>query len=157
MAKDATLGTNLVDKLLPMVARLRTTLYPAFGVRQYQVYLVRRAWSGTQRGEGTVTVVSTEEMTPRPLVTPAGGGASMVPGGLDEADNVMLTEVDLRYTEQELTGRPLLENEEWLYRIDDGHGQEIRSRWFELNGTPRTDRERDIGWAIPLHEVEVKG
>lgn len=157
MGKNATLGSNLVDKLAPTVGKLRIALYPAFGVRQYRVYLVRRSWSGTRRGEGSVTVISTEELTPRPLVTIVGGGSAMVPGGLDEADRVTLSEVDLRYAEQDLTGRPILENEEWLYRIDDGHGQMIRSRWYELNGAPIMDRERDIGWVIPLHEVEVKG
>lgn len=148
MAKDAILGNNLVDKLLPTVGKLRQSLFAKMGVRQFRVFTVRRSWSGGRRGEGTATDTAVE-LTPAPQVS-MGLTFSMEPCGLDEAGAVTLREVDLRYTEDELDGRPIAGHEEFFYRIDDGQGQSIRSRSFQLARPPFPDREESIGWIVHL-------
>lgn len=155
MAKDATLGTNLVDRLLPTIGRLRSGLLPKFGVRQFRVTIVRRQWSGGERGKGTSTVISQTVLDPPPLVS-TGGGARLLAGGQDEADRVTLSEIDLRYTEGELTGRPILEGEDLYYRIEDANGQRISPRYYLLEGDPEPDREDSIGWKLKLRRVEIQ-
>lgn len=156
MPKSATLGNNLVDQLLPTVGALRQSLNAKMGVRQYRVYVVRRTWSGARRGEGTATDVA-EELTPAPRVQ-MGLTYKLEKCGLDEAGVVVLSEVDLRYTEDDLDGHPIAANAEWFYRIDDGQGQSIRSRTFQLARPPIPDREKDIGWEIHLRpSVENDG
>jgi hypothetical protein len=148
MAKNATLGNNLVDKLLPTVGKLRTSLFAKMGVRQFRVFTVRRTWDGGRRGEGTPTETEVE-LTPPPQVSP-GLTYKMEPCGLNEAGAVILREVDLRYTEDELDGKPTAASDEFFYRIKDGQGQSIRDRAFQLARPPFPDREDTIGWIIHL-------
>jgi hypothetical protein len=148
MAKDAILGNNLVDKLLPTVGRLRTSLFAKMGVRQFRVFTVRRSWDGGRRGEGIATEVESE-LTPAPDVS-MGLSFKMEPCGLNEAGAVILREVDLRYTEDELDGQPIGGNEEFFYRIKDGQGQSIITRSFQLARPPFPDRQDSIGWIVHL-------
>jgi len=158
VAGSATLGTNLVDRLVPMVDRLRSSLYPAMGVRQYAVYLVRRRWSGARRGEGTITVLSRVELTPAPRVDFGGLRTQLEPHGFLEDGSVRLTEVSLTYTEAELTGRPLAANEEFFYKLVDAHGQASKTRYFTPTDAPlEVDREKDIGWKVSLKDCDPQG
>ena len=155
MPKLATLGTNLVDRLVPTVDRLRSSLYPKFGVRQLTVDLVLRTWSGTRRGEGTSSILSSVTLDPRPTIVETGGYRLMA-GGVDSADRLTLTEISLRYTEGELTGRPLRENDEFYYRVRDAHGQKMKTTYYQLDGDPNPDREKNIGWSVSLKRVEIQ-
>ena len=158
MGGSAILGTNLVDRLVPMTDRLRGRLNAMAGVRQYSVYRVRRTWSGARRGEGTATTTLREEVTPAPKVSFAGLKSALEPAGLLEDGGALLTEVSLTYTEAELTGRPLAANEEFLLELVDIQGQASRSRYFEPTDAPLVvDRERDIGWRVPLRRLEPQG
>jgi hypothetical protein len=148
VAKDAVLGNNLVDKLLPTVGALRSSLFASMGVRQFRVFVVRTSWDGGARGVG-VSTATEHELTPAPQVT-YGLSYRMEPCGLDEAGWVRLREVDLRYTEGELDGGDIPANETFHYRIEDGQGQAIRSRTFTLAKPPFPDREKDIGWEVHL-------
>ena len=155
MGGTAILGTNLVDRLVPMTDRLRGRLNAMAGVRQYAVYRVRRVWSGGRRGEGTATTTLREELTPAPKVDFASLRNHLEPQGLIEEGGALLTEVSLTYTEAELTGRPLGPAEEFFLRLVDIQGQGSRDRYFEPTDAPLVvDRERDIGWRVPLRRFE---
>lgn len=158
MAGSAVLGTNLVDELVPMVDELKGDLYRDMGVRQYRTYLVRRRWSGARRSEGTVTVLSRTELTPAPRVDFGGLRTQLEPHGFLEDGSVRLTEVSLTYTEAELTGRPLADNEEFFYKLVDAHGQASKTRYFTPTDAPlEVDREKNIGWRVPLKRFEPQG
>lgn len=150
----ARLGTNLVDSLVTTIDSLRTALYPDFGVRQWNVDLVRREWSGSGRGDGTVSVLSTTRLKPMPLVLGV-VDKELQPYGLDEEAEVLLKEVSLKLTEEELTGGDLSAVEEFFYKISDAHGQQLGARYYVLTQTPFPDREKDIGWILRLRRVEV--
>ncbi len=136
----STLKDNLVDKLIPTVDKLRKSLLPAMGVRQYTVSVVRRRWSGEARGEGTVAIASTMVLSPPPLlVYPNNQGAlhdALEATGKRETGTVTLLEVSLTYTEDELTGGVLAPNEEIYFRIIDDKGQGIAPRFYQLSAPP---------------------
>jgi hypothetical protein len=155
---SAILGTNLVDRLVPMTDRLRGRLNAMAGVRQYAVYRVLRTWSGGRRGEGTATTLLREELTPAPKVDFSRLRNHLEPAGLLEDGGALLTEVSLTYTEAELTGRPLAADEEFFFELVDVQGQASRTRYFEPTDAPLVvDRERDIGWRVPLRRFEPQG
>jgi len=161
MPGSATLGTNLVDSLVPdVIDELRGSLHPELGVRQFRVFVVTRTWSGEAIGEGTASDAELE-IDPQPMVKPYVGVAfsrtlmlGLEPCGLDESGSVELSEVSLTYTETELGGPPADPmRQELLYRIDDAHGQGVASRFFIPSAVPYPDREQDMGWRLLLRLV----
>jgi hypothetical protein len=158
---SATLGTNLIDSLLDVVDDLRDGLHTDFGVRQYRVFVVTRAWSGGFKGEGTAT--DTEiEIVPQPLIEAFRQGSgwsdySKEACGLDEAGEVTLSEISLTYTHPELVGPPALESSEMWVRIEDAHGQLIPDSYWQAAGAPESDRINTIGWIWRLRRMSNPG
>jgi hypothetical protein len=158
MPGTATLDPDvLVDDLMETIDELRGEIPVELGARQYRVYTVLRTWTGVVRGDGSFSEVATE-ITPRPLVEPKSKPDQMTPGGLDEVDGMILREVSLSYTEAELAGQqadgsPLAENQEWVIRLMDGYGQAIKTRDYVLEGSPVSDRLKDIGWRVVLRRA----
>jgi hypothetical protein len=124
-------------------------------VRQFHVDLIKRQWSGTRRGDGTASVLSTVRLDPRPLVTDTANKV-LQQYGLDEEGQIMLKEVSLTYTEQDLTGGTLADNQEFYYRLTDANGQGIAPRYFIPDKQVRPDRDKDIGWIVRLRRAEVE-
>jgi hypothetical protein len=154
---SATLGSNLVDRLVPKVIDgLRRKLHPKFGVRAYKVFTIARTWSGGGMGEGTASDVVVE-LDPQPKVKIWDGlRYSLEPCGLDEAGEIMLTEISLTYTQAELDGGgSLSQNQEFLIRVDEAHGQEQRSCFYIHTRRPFVDREKDMAWVAWLRKVDV--
>lgn len=153
---NAVLGTNLVDSLVGVVDGLRSSLYPAMGVRQYQVRLVKRVWSGGTVGDGTAAVTTNITLDPQPLVkftdTPdrldPGAGCGRVAAGF-----ATLREVSLQMSEDELF--PVLTaGQEFYYAIEDAQGQSISTDYWIPTRKPSPDREKDIGWVVYLRRYE---
>jgi len=163
MPGNATLDTDiLVDGLIPDIDELRGDLHGDFGVRPFRVYTVLRQWDGGAIGDGSST--DTEiELTPAPKVMPfdADFKYELRHCGLDQAGSIMLKEVSLSYTYEELTGKPvtagaegeLPDGAEWLIKIAEGHGQGQPSYYFTIAGPPFPDREQDFGWVIRLRAL----
>lgn len=152
MGGTATLGENLIDGLLPIVDDLRSSLNADFGTRPFKCYVVRRHWTGERRGEGTLVWDSETEITPAPRVDLGSLFHRLSDLGLESDGEIVLREVSLTYTEAELTGQPLADNEECFIRLVEGQGQGIVSRDFVLatSKRPEPDREKDIGWRVTL-------
>lgn len=159
MSKDAILGANLVDDLVPTVDELRASLHDDFGVRQYHVYTVLRTWDGGGTGLGTPTDVETE-LVPKPKCEFF--SYQGVPGmrleldecGVSEAGMIRLREISLEYAEHELLGPTLVAGQEWFIKITDAQGQLIRDRYWIIAKTPIPDRNLDIGWTMELRLAE---
>lgn len=132
-----------------MVGELRDSLHTSMGVRQFRVYLCTKTWDSGRRGEGVATVTEVE-IVPQPNVDMDGLGYELRAGGKREEGTVLLTEVDLTYTEDELTGQPVGSGDEFYYRIADAQGQSIADRTFVLSEPPKPDRVKTIGWIIKL-------
>lgn len=161
MPGSAILGANLVDELVPMIDELRGDLHSAMGVRQFRVYLVKRRWSGTCRGEGTPTFVYQNEITPQPKVDllsaleTFGVQFRQTEFGREEEGDIFVTEVSFTYTEAELLGGTLANNEEFYYRLVDAYGQGIQTRYFIPSRPPESDRVKTMGYRLQLRRVEI--
>lgn len=156
MPGSATLGNNLIDRLVGVTDRM-STLQGRFGLRQARVYIERVTWSGGKRSVGTGTLASTE-ITPAPSVQAPNNQAALhdepTPAGRVEEGDVELVGVSLTYTEAELTGGSIVAGVEFRYKVVDGLGQGIPDRYFAPSGPPFADREKTIGWRVRLHRVE---
>jgi len=159
MPGSAVLGINLVDRLQPLADRMRQ-LEDRFGLRQFDVYRVHRRWTGVERGDGNVVVLLDNLLDPRPLVSaPNNQGAphyELAPGSKLDEGEILLEQVSLTYTEAELTGpAPMPPLEEWFFRLVDARGQDIPTRYYVLNGPPRADRLKTMGWVLQLQRARI--
>lgn len=158
MPGSATLDPNvLVDSLVTdVIDGLREDLHPQFGVRAYRTFTILRTWSGLIVGEGTPADVVTE-LRPQPRVAVWDGlEYRLEPCGLDLEGDIKLTEVSLTYTQAELDGGGVLTgNQQWLFRLDEAHGQAQRSKYFIHTKPPFADREKDMAWILWLRNVEI--
>ena len=160
MPGSAVLDTSLVDSLLPVVDSLRE-LHTSFGTRSWQVYTVKRTWSGSRRGEGNGVdpdyTDSAVELTPSPEVMDR-RRRMLDPTGMDEVGEVELHEVSLTYTETDLLGAAggnLAANVEFFYKLVGTHGQLQVTRYFVIGKRPViADREKTIGWIVTLERAE---
>lgn len=158
MAGEAQIGTNLVDSLLGLADNLRGSLNSAFGVRQWRVYVVRRRWSGDERGDGSPSVVSSLLLDPDPEVLFEGTGAyayEMQSLGKDTDGGALLREVSLTYTEGQLIGDPCERSEEHFFKLVDAHGQGHKPRFFVLSRPPIADRTKRLGWQLHLEHADI--
>jgi len=153
LSGSATLGTNLIDDLVPTIDDLRGDLNADFGTRQWRVYVVRRTWNGGERGRGSY-VETQLEITPPPLVS-FDEEERLLPEGRDEEGTITLTEVSLTYTADELLGGNIPAHVEAFYRLDDQHGQGTGSQYYVPKKPPAPDRENGIGWKVVLLPAEV--
>lgn len=153
---NAILGENLVDSLVAVVDGLRSSLYPAMGVRQYTVRLIKRTWSGGAIGDGTAAVTTNIELDPQPLVVFSSTDDRLSPSagcGRVEAGFCTLREVSLQMTEDELYPT-LTAGQEFYYEISDAQGQSIATDRWVATAKPTPDREKDIGWVVRLRRYE---
>jgi len=158
MAGNATLGTNLIDQLLPMIDSLRGTLHPMFGVRAFRVYTVLRTWAGQMVGDGDFTDVVTE-LTPQPRIEQWDGYKwVLMPSGVHEDGLIRMTEVSLTYTHAELTGAldAGQRNQQFFFRLVDAYGQANEDRILRHSRPPFVDREKTMGWICWLMDMNVE-
>lgn len=157
MAKNSTLNPNrLLDQFIPLIDELKTELYNEFAVRQYDVRIVKRLWSGGEVGLGTVSTVSTTTLEPKPTVVD--GSAYMLSPdracGLVDAGQMVLQEVSLHYDNPELLGTPRLAGEEFYYELVDAQGQHIPTTYWVPAADPVPDRQKKLAWEIVLKRYE---
>jgi len=154
----------LLDDLVELVDELREDLHSDFGVRAFEVYTVTEVWESGRIGEGA-SVITETELTPQPKVkpyAPAGLNSELTACGLDEAGFVDLEQISITYTEEELTGHPVVDGvsqdipsgTKFWYRIREAHGQLQSYRDFKLSGPPFPDRIKTIGWKARLIKIE---
>jgi hypothetical protein len=157
---SSTLGTNLIDRLVPLVDTIRGKLNPAMGLRQWTVTVVRRTWPSGKRGDVSAgpAILSELELLPQPKVRfdPEKGVAYQMRGaGREEEGPILLSEISLTYSEEQLVPKGLLPGEEFFYRLTDAQGQNVPARQYVPMGPPLPDREKDIGWTLRLSRRHV--
>jgi hypothetical protein len=98
------LNKTLARKFIPLADKLRD-LMTKFGLRQYEVHVVRSRWSGGRRGAGQESVVSDVVVLPTPKIMDLTGLQEIAnPTGLTEVGSVRVTEISGSYTESQLRG-----------------------------------------------------
>jgi hypothetical protein len=94
------LGTRLGDNLRQLNTK--------FGIRPYRLFLVWTKWTGIERGEGDEQVVAEHEILPTPKVESLDSVAlSIFAAGQLEVGSVRVSEVSLKLTRDQLTGRDI--------------------------------------------------
>lgn len=151
------LDSSLVDKLLPTIDAIRGTLLPRFGTVQHEVRIVRRTWTGVERGDGEFTD-SEVVLTPPPMVevgSPPGWRFDLRPQGREEEAMIKLTGISLaNYQEDDLTGGTLDKITQFFWLLKDAHGQGVHSRAYLPAAPPVPDREKTLGWVVYLRRAE---
>lgn len=154
----STLGTSIIDSLVGVIDSVRDSIHAIVGDRQYRVYVVRRTWSGSRRGEGIATSTAVE-LTPPPLVQIEGDDKGvhyqMQSGGREEEGQCTLREVSLTWAEGDLVPVGLPSNVEFYYRLVDQKGQGLQTRHYVPEGPAAVDLEKDIGWVVRLRRRHV--
>ena len=153
MPGTATLTDNLVNELVPVADELRE-LRDDFGLNPWRVYRVVRTSAGGRPGSGAITDVATE-ITPTPKVGWVDAETGRVrfglpPSGLYETGEIVLAEVSLTYTFDELKGTTTSAGVQVFYKLTDAQGNGTADRWFTVSSPPAPDREKSIGWTISL-------
>lgn len=152
----STLGNSIIDRLVPVLDKVRGKVNPLVGNRQWNVAVVRRTWPSGEVGDYTAgnPTLSVLALTPQPLVVQQGDEKGlhydMEAGGREEHGDIQLREVSLAYSEDDLAPKGVPAGTEFFYRLSDAMGQSLEQRHFIPVGAPVADRVKDIGWTITL-------
>jgi len=127
----------LADKLIDVVDNVRRKVHSSLGTRTYRVQIVSRRWSAGIVGEGTPTTTILE-IDPRPLVERSEGNR-LGPGGQENQGVATITQISLRYSQEELVPPPD-PGLEVAWRVIDTGGQGQPDQWYLLDHDPVTRR-----------------
>jgi hypothetical protein len=94
---------NLIYDIAPAVDQIRQ-IATDLGTRPYRVFLVHIVWTGTRRGDGQPSEIARIEILPTPKVSSSTSFA-MQAMGLTEMGGISVSQISLRFTEDDLTGK----------------------------------------------------
>lgn len=113
------LSRTLGRKLIDTVDTLRD-IPVRFGLRTYEVHVIRTRWTGGERGLGQEVTISDTPILPTPLLTSLDGVSRVVNiVGLDEIGTVRVEQISGRYSENFLSGND-----------SEGNGQDADTQFF---------------------------
>ena len=149
-----TLGRQLID-----VVDMGRDLVSQFGLRPYEVHLVRTAWTGGERGQGEEFIVSDLPLLPTPKVADMSAlRRELTVIGVEENGELMVSELSGRFSEGLLTGRddatnPPEPQQQFYWEIrfptpGDASGNGIRRR-FVTASAPTYD-PMGFQWRVTL-------
>lgn len=158
--------STLIASLVPCIDEIRG-LNTDLGLRPYRVFLVKSRFSGTNRGRGAEQIVSELEILPAPKVEPFTGlSLIMMTVGTDETGDVRLSEVSMKYDENQLLGRgprgeALGANETFYWELQNIAKGESWRRKFIVKGIPTLDPGKMM-WSLVLgrsgqHDRDLAG
>lgn len=132
---------TLRDDLIPVVDDARRMIDVDLGLRLHTVVLRRITWSGGAPGLGTPSHADLE-LEPKPKVRdPAPRERVAEPGRFEEGDRVV-EKISATYTEEQLNGGTLADEEEFMWLIN---GEPYR-----VVGKPL---EKLLGWSVQLRRM----
>lgn len=157
---------TLMEDLGPVVDDARE-IATEIGWRMREVKIQKIVWAGEFKGQGDADdrskPVDVLTITPRPMVAESGrvvaqlvhrhGGAGMI-----EEGNLLVTNISMRYTEAEIKGTGLANNEEQFWNITkvadsiETDTPEATSGMFRLRYAWR--RPHPLGWSVVLETVD---
>ena len=141
-------GNRLVDPLRDLLTR--------FGLRPYEVRVVRLRWSGGARGEGEPFVEREWPILPTPKIDGLDGLTESIEGpGVQETGTATVTKISTEYSEEDLRG--LLKGElqfpgdsEAFWEITFYGKRDAKRRRFNLVGVPS---RHTLGWECRLEKA----
>ncbi len=152
---------SLAQNLVGVADNLRN-LYTVFGLRPYNVSLVRTRWTGGKRNLGVEEVVDVTPVVPTPLLSDLTAVSQInSPIGLDEIGDILISEVSGAYTEDQLVGYTkghlIALDEQFYWEVEfpppcEGHAGERRR--FTVNMAPMYYADR-FGWEVRLTRQRI--
>jgi hypothetical protein len=156
--RGVSLGSTLIRKLVPTVDKLRD-LATKFGIRPYEVHVIRTRWSGGERGVGEEYIVQDVMILPTPKVSDLTGLNIQIESiGSIEAGSLRITQISMAYTEDQLSGKdsngnPPGDEEQVYYEIyipgSDGTLANGVRRRFTIISAP-TLKAGSVQWQVML-------
>lgn len=147
---------TLARRFIPLADSLRDLL-TFFGLRAYQVRLVRTQWTGRRRGAGEEQVIEETLLEPTPKIGDLTSLTEVLqPGGIDEIGTLEVSQISGRYTEDQLRGlgpggEDIPPDQQFYWEIEffktDGEGN-VRRRFY-VRGTPNYYPGR-LQWVVRL-------
>jgi len=155
----STLGSSIIDRLVPVIDRIRGTIHPKAGDRQWNVTVVRRTWPSGKRGDSSGGPPTTVELLldPQPRVQFNDVEYEMKAQGRAEEGTCVVSEISLKYSEDQLAPQNLAAGVEFYYKLTDAMGQNIPARHYVPAKPPAPDREMNMGWEVLLKRRQVNG
>ena len=96
---------NLVYSIAPSIDVIRQ-IATDLGVRPYRVFMIHVQWTGARRGEGQPTEIARIEILPTPKVQDMAATTQVLQAmGLTEAGGLTVSQISLRFTEDDLMGK----------------------------------------------------
>jgi len=153
---EVNLQDTVVDRLIPTIDGVRN-LKTKFGLRAYEVRIIRVKWTGGARSQGVEAVTSSLVILPTPKVVDISAlDQTIQPIGLDEFGLARVTEISGRYTEDQLRGLgpngepiPPGENVFWEVQYPELRNRPQIRRRFTIETAPEYLPAK-VQWVITL-------
>ena len=131
-------GVRLVD---PM-----RNLLTVFGLRHYEVHILRIQWSGGKRGQGAPFVAKSHLVEPTPRIRGIEGIAQSIEGpGVQEVGSIVIDRISAEYSEELLRG---------LLGTEEEFPDDCEACWeVTYAGKSRTYRRRFNLTSVPLRKT----
>lgn len=101
-------GPTILQRMAPMVARIRSKTRDRLGLTPWDVYLIWEQWSGAERGEGRARLLASVKLLPRPVVSDLSSVALQgFSGGVVPVGSIRVDGISLLLTADNLLGRTL--------------------------------------------------
>jgi hypothetical protein len=159
--RGVSLRSTLVQRLVPTVDRVRD-LATKFGIRPYEIHVVRTRWSGGQRGSGQEVVVQDVALLPTPKISDLTGLNLRIESiGSIEAGSLRVSRISMTFTEDQLSGRdadgnPPGDDEQVYYEVylpgGDGTLANGKRRRFALASAPWL-KPGGVHWQVILERA----
>lgn len=146
---------TVLEQLIPAVDAARRVAGDPLGWYATRVWICKRTWTGERRGEGVPTdPVEMFEIDPRPRVKTGQQMVRHMAVGLVEDGDLVVDGVSARYTESQIRGLALAENEELTYKaervantFDVANPESLTGRFTLMSANKRGD---PLGWTLIL-------
>lgn len=99
---------NLLQRLAPTMARIRSKTRDRLGLTPWDVSLVWEQWSGAERGEGRARTLATVRLIPRPVISDLSSiNLQGFSGGVQPVGSIRVDGISMLLTADNLLGRSL--------------------------------------------------
>jgi hypothetical protein len=155
MPGSAILDPNkLIDSLIPIIDDIRSNVADPLGCRHFNVSLVTVLPTPRRAGDPSTKTVTEVALTPKPLIKPYEFNNKLEGCGVDEWGLLKVEQISLTYTEDELTGRTKPAGAEFYWKLTEGHGQGVVTRYYTIDRDPFPVRDCCPGWTVVLRRAK---
>ena len=132
----------------------KADVFDGLGTRAFTVQTVLRSWTGSMPGDGDYSDVLTTisgHSESAPIVHELKLDTDdVLPAGTIHEGPVLLSDVPLTYTRDQLEGGAIEPNQQFFYRLTDAHGHGQPDRILRPSRPPEIEFAKVVGWMVWL-------